>query len=79
MSITFQKRQKELKRQEKQLAKAERREQRKVARRAAKEALSAPTTPRSGTEQQSESECKQLRPDNGIWTKKRAIRDVPQA
>ena len=34
MSITFQKRQKELKRQEKQRAKAERREQRKIAKRA---------------------------------------------
>jgi hypothetical protein len=34
MSITFQKRQKELKRQEKQRAKAERREQRRAARRA---------------------------------------------
>jgi hypothetical protein len=34
MSSTFQKRQKELKRQEKQRAKAERREQRKVAKRA---------------------------------------------
>ena len=45
MSITFQKRQKELKRQEKQRAKAERREQKKFAKRAAKEALSAPTTP----------------------------------
>ena len=37
MSITFKKRQKELKRQEKQRAKAERREQRKVAKRAAEE------------------------------------------
>jgi hypothetical protein len=34
MSMTFQKRQKELKRQEKQRAKAERREQRKAAKRA---------------------------------------------
>ena len=37
MSITFKKRQKALKRQEKQRAKAERREQRKVAKRAAEE------------------------------------------
>ena len=35
MSITFQKRQKELKRQEKQRAKAERREQKKLAKRSA--------------------------------------------
>ena len=35
MSITFQKRQKEMKRQEKQRAKAERREQKKFAKRAA--------------------------------------------
>ncbi len=35
MSITFQKRQKELKRQEKQRAKAEKREQKKLAKRAA--------------------------------------------
>lgn len=47
MSITFKKRQKEMKRQEKQRAKAERREQKKVARRAAKEAeaLGGPTAP----------------------------------
>jgi hypothetical protein len=51
LSITFQKRQKELKRQEKQRAKAERREQKKFAKRAAKEVLSAPTTPPSGIEQ----------------------------
>jgi hypothetical protein len=38
LSITFQKRQKELKRQEKQRAKAERREQKKLAKRAADEA-----------------------------------------
>ncbi len=37
MSITFQKRQKEMKRLEKQRAKAERRAQRKVAKRAANE------------------------------------------
>jgi len=51
LSITFQKRQKELKRQEKQRAKAERREQKKFAKRAAKEALSPPTTRASGIEQ----------------------------
>ena len=45
MSITFKKRQKEMKRQEKQRAKAERREQKKFAKRAAKEAQGAPTTP----------------------------------
>ena len=38
MSVTFQKRQKEMKRQEKQRAKAEKRAQKKEARRAAKEA-----------------------------------------
>ena len=38
MSITFQKRQKEMKRQEKQRAKAEKRAQKKEAKRAAKEA-----------------------------------------
>ena len=44
MSMTFQKRQKELKRQEKQRAKVERREQKKFAKRAAKEAQGTPTT-----------------------------------
>lgn len=39
MAITFQKRQKELKRQEKQREKAERRAQRKLAKRAQNEAL----------------------------------------
>lgn len=39
MAITFQKRQKELKRQEKQREKAERRAQRKLAKRAKNEAL----------------------------------------
>jgi hypothetical protein len=58
MSITFKKRQKEMKRQEKQRAKAERREQKKVARRAAKEAQSAATIPPSGTEPQSQSQDK---------------------
>jgi hypothetical protein len=38
MAITFQKRQKEMKRLEKQREKAERREQRKIAKRAEKEA-----------------------------------------
>lgn len=37
MSVTFQKRQKEMKRQEKQRAKAEKRAQKKEARRAARE------------------------------------------
>ncbi len=41
MSVTFQKRQKEMKRQEKQRAKAEKRAQKKEARRAAKEADTA--------------------------------------
>ena len=40
MTITFQKRQKEMKRQEKQREKAERRAQKKLAKRAEKEALS---------------------------------------
>jgi hypothetical protein len=43
--VTFQKRQKEMKRPEKQRAKAERREQKGVAKRAAKEAQSAATPP----------------------------------
>ncbi len=51
MSITFQKRQKELKRQEKQRAKAERREQRKAVKHAVEEAQGAPTTPPSDIEQ----------------------------
>jgi hypothetical protein len=55
MTITFQKRQKELKRQEKQRAKAIRREQRKAAKRAAEEAQATPTTAPSGIEQQSQS------------------------
>ena len=42
--MTFQKRQKEFKRREKQRAKAERREQKKFAKRAAKEAQGTPTT-----------------------------------
>ena len=52
MSITFQKRQKELKRQEKQRAKAERRDQRKAAKRAADEAQRTPTTPPAPPEEQ---------------------------
>ena len=57
MSITFQKRQKELKRQEKQRAKAERREQRKIAKRAAAEEAQheAPVTPESAAEPQLDS------------------------
>jgi hypothetical protein len=51
MSITFQKRQKELKRKEKQKAKTERREQRKVAKRSA-EAQRVPTTPSSDSGEQ---------------------------
>ena len=50
MSITFQKRQKELKRQEKQRAKAERREQRKAVKRAEKDAQVLPLTASSETE-----------------------------
>ena len=50
MSMTFQKRQKELKRQEKQRAKAEKREQRKAAKRE-EQAQGVTTSPSSGTEQ----------------------------
>ena len=50
MSITFQKRQKELKRQEKQRAKAERREQTKAVKRAEKDAQVLPLTASSETE-----------------------------
>jgi hypothetical protein len=42
MTITFQKRQKEMKRQEKQREKAARREQKKLAKRAEKEAAGQP-------------------------------------
>ncbi len=58
MSITFQKRQKELNRQEKQRAKAERREQRKAAKRAeeTEEAQGTPTIQSSDTEQQFRSD-----------------------
>lgn len=46
MTITFQKRQKEMKRQEKQRAKAERRAQKKLAKRAEKEAgIEQPSVP----------------------------------
>ena len=58
MSITFQKRQKELKRQEKQRAKAEKRAQKKAAKRA-EEAQGATTIPSSGTEQQPPPDSKQ--------------------
>ena len=50
MSITFKKRQKEMKPQEKQRAKAKWRGQKRVAKRAAKEAQNAPTTAPSGPE-----------------------------
>ena len=50
MSITFQKRQKEMKRQEKQKAKAVRREQRKAAKLAEKEAHNTPINPPSDVE-----------------------------
>ena len=50
MSITFKKRQKEMKRQEKQRAKAERREQRKIAKRAARETQRDVATSPSGPE-----------------------------
>ena len=44
MTITFQKRQKEMKRQEKQRAKAERRAQKKLAKRAEKDVVSENST-----------------------------------
>jgi hypothetical protein len=50
MSITFRKRQKELKRQEKQRAKAEKREQRKAVKRAEKDAQILPLTASSEAE-----------------------------
>jgi hypothetical protein len=56
MSMTFKKREKEMKRQEKQRAKAERREQRKVAKRAAEELQGTLTNPSSGTESQPQSD-----------------------
>ncbi len=57
MSITFQKRQKELKRQEKQRAKAERREQKKLAKPAV-QAQAVATTLSPDTEQQPQSDNK---------------------
>jgi|HubBroStandDraft_6_1064221.scaffolds.fasta_scaffold1479076_1 hypothetical protein len=48
MTITFQKRQKEMKRQEKQREKAARREQKKLAKRAEKEAAIENTNGNSG-------------------------------
>jgi hypothetical protein len=58
MGITFQKRQKELKRQEKQRAKAEKRELKKLAKRAV-ETQGAAKTLAPDTEQQLHSEHKQ--------------------
>ena len=55
MGMTFQKRQKEFKRQEKQRVKLERREQKKFAKRVAKEVQGIPTTTSSDTEQQPKS------------------------
>jgi hypothetical protein len=60
MSITFQKRQKELKRQEKQWAKAQKRELKKLAKRTV-ETKGAATTLAPDTEQQLHSEGKQRR------------------
>ena len=59
MSITFQKRQKELKRQEKQKAKAERREQRKAAKRAAGDTHGAPIAQPSEMEDQPQADDNQ--------------------
>jgi hypothetical protein len=56
MSITFKKRQKELKRQEKQRAKAERREQRKLAKRAAAEE-SPDAVPANDSDTAAEPQC----------------------
>jgi hypothetical protein len=53
MTITFQKRQKEMKRQEKQKAKAERRAQKKLAKRTEKEAGTEQLTVSSEPEPQS--------------------------
>jgi hypothetical protein len=54
MTVTFQKRQKEMKRLEKQKAKAERREQRKLAKRSEKEnavePLATPNEPEVGSD-----------------------------
>jgi hypothetical protein len=55
VTVTFQKRQKEMKRLEKQRAKAEKRAQKKEARRAAKEANApAPDNPITSTEPQAQ-------------------------
>jgi len=65
MSVTFQKRQKEMKRQEKQRAKAEKRAQKKEARRAIKEAGTITSTnPATSTEPQPPSP-EDLSRDNG--------------
>ena len=61
MSITFQKRQKELKRQEKQRAKAVKREQKKLAKRAV-EAQGVATIMSPDAEQQLHSDNKQRVP-----------------
>lgn len=58
MSITFQKRQKEQKRKEKQQAKAVKREQKKAAKRAEEIAQGTPTTAVPDSEQQPRSEGK---------------------
>ena len=58
MSMTFQKRQKELKRQEKQREKAEKRELRKAAKHAEQE-QATPTARLSDSEQQLQSDKKQ--------------------
>ena len=57
MASTFQKRQKEMKRQEKQRAKAEKREQKKLAKRA-EQAQGTPTDLSLETEQELQSEEK---------------------
>ena len=64
MSVTFQKRQKEMKRLEKQRAKAEKRAQKKEAKRAAKEAdTAAPANPAISTEPQLQPREDQTRND----------------
>lgn len=57
MSVTFQKRQKEMKRQEKQRAKAEKRAQKKEAKRAAKQ-VDTPDAPTLTTSNQPELELR---------------------
>jgi hypothetical protein len=67
MSVTFQKRQKEMKRQEKQRAKAEKRAQKKEARRAAKEAdTAAPADLSTSTEPQLQPRDDFAAPDGKI-------------